>query len=362
MTPNGWLIIDKPLGKTSADVTNRLKFLLKHRYKVKKPKADAAPATYAFPTSKGVKIGHGGTLDPTATGILPIAIGEATKSMAFMLDADKTYEFTVAFGTQTHTDDAAGQPIAHHPHRPTQAEIQAVLAQFTGDIEQIPPAVSALWVEGERAYMLAHKGKLPNLAARGVTVKELNGLSAVLWVEPPSQRDACPENSIFGRQAPSWDHLLPTLPLAAATFIATVSKGTYIRSLARDMASALGTVGHVSMLRRTAHGPFRLAQAVSMEQAEAALQEWASQVRLDEPQKTVQKPTILPVDAGLDDLPAHVVDTAAAKALRFGHGIPLPDAASGCARVYAEEGKPENLVAVVSIANGTAKPQRVFNL
>ncbi|HEX2859327.1 MAG TPA: tRNA pseudouridine(55) synthase TruB [Alphaproteobacteria bacterium] len=211
---DGFLIINKPAGPTSADVTNRLKFLL--------PKING----------KKPKIGHGGTLDPLATGLLPIGIGRATKQLQALLDGPKTYIFTVTFGTQTTTDDTEGPAIATSDIRPTTGQIQAILPQFTGSIEQTPPAFSALKIEGQRAYDVARSGQKVELPARPVTIHSFKML------------ENTPET---------------------ATFEAHVSKGTYVRSLARDIALALDTVGHVSRLERTAHGPFTLQHAVTLD-------------------------------------------------------------------------------------------------
>ena len=210
MTLHGWIIIDKPLGLGSTNVVGWVKRALREA---------GEPKT---------RVGHGGTLDPLATGVLPIAIGEATKLAGHMLDATKAYAFTIAFGAQTDTLDLEGKVIAESDHRPTLNEIQAILPRFTGPIDQVPPAFSALKVDGKRAYALARAGEEVVLKTRSVTVFAL---------------DVTDEGLADG------------LPLAAITLCATVSKGTYIRSLARDRALALGTVGHVTMLRRTKAGP-----------------------------------------------------------------------------------------------------------
>jgi tRNA pseudouridine55 synthase len=221
---DGFLLIDKPAGPSSAQVVARLKRLL--------------------PVKKGpgrTKIGHGGTLDPLATGLLPLGLGKGTRRLQALLEGPKTYRFTVIFGTQTTTDDAEGTPTATSAHRPTAAQIQAILPQFTGLIEQTPPAFSALKVDGQRAYALARQGQTPTLESRPVTIHSLK-----LLPNTPT-----PQN--------------PNIPLTSASFEADVSKGTYIRSLARDLALALGTVGHVGSLVRTRHGPFSLDQAVSLD-------------------------------------------------------------------------------------------------
>ena len=211
---DGFLLINKPAGPTSAQVVNRLKHMLPKNGK------------------KWPKIGHGGTLDPLATGLLPIGIGKATKQLQALLEGPKAYVFTVTFGTQTTTDDTEGTPTAHSENRPTASQIQAILPHFTGQIEQIPPAFSALKIEGKRAYDLAREGKEVTLAPRQITIHSLK--------------------------------MLENTP-DSATFEANVSKGTYIRSLARDLALALQTVGHVGKLERTSHGPFTLQHAVTLD-------------------------------------------------------------------------------------------------
>lgn len=222
-TVHGFYVVYKPVGPTSAGITNRLKWLLK--------KHCGQP--------KGVKIGHGGTLDPLADGLLPIGVGRATKQLQALLEGPKTYTFTLNFGTQTSTDDTEGEVVATSPHRPTEADVQAVLPRFTGEISQQPPAFSALKVDGQRAYKLARAGEEVRLEPRKVTIHSLKLLAY------------SPEKALLE---------------------AEVSKGTYIRALARDIALALGTVGHVTTLTRTRHGPFGPEQAVSYEMLDKALQ------------------------------------------------------------------------------------------
>ncbi|MGH6729012.1 MAG: tRNA pseudouridine(55) synthase TruB, partial [Sphingomicrobium sp.] len=214
MALNGWIILDKPVGLGSTQAVGAVKRALRET---------GEPKT---------RVGHGGTLDPLASGVLPIAIGEATKLAGRMLDATKAYDFTIRFGEQTDSLDLEGKVIATSDVRPAKSEVEAVLARFTGPIEQVPPAFSALKIEGERAYDLARAGKDVELKARQVTIHDLALVSA---------------------------------SAEEATLAATVSKGTYIRSLARDIALALGTVGHVTMLRRTKAGPFTLEQAISLD-------------------------------------------------------------------------------------------------
>lgn len=219
---NGFYLVHKPVGPSSAAVTNRTKWLLKQ---------------LGYP--KGIKIGHGGTLDPLADGLLPIGVGRATKQLQNLLDGPKTYTFTLTFGTATTTDDAEGEPTATSAIRPTQAQIEAILPRFTGPITQIPPAFSALKINGERAYKLARAGEEVQLQPRPVTIHTLKLLK---------------------------------FNIDFALFEASVSKGTYIRTLAKDIAEALGTVGHTTTLTRTVHGPFRLEDAVAHQTLDKALQ------------------------------------------------------------------------------------------
>ena len=295
MTPlHGWLIVDKPLGITSADGVARVKRVLRQ---------------LGYPKTK---IGHGGTLDPLATGVLPIALGEATKLAGRMLDATKAYRFTVAWGTATATDDAEGVVSATSPVRPDAAAIRAALPQFTGPITQTPPVYSALKVDGERAYKLARAGEVVELASRELVIHHF----ALLDAEVDS-----------------------------ATFAVTCSKGTYVRSLARDLALALGTVGHVSMLRRTRAGPFSLDDAITLDKLNAFTQDALEQA-------------VLPLTAGLDDIPAFAVSPEAALALRQGRALPGHPAYHGL--YLATEGLVP--VALVDITSAAIRVVRGFNL
>lgn len=258
MSLHGWIVLDKPLGLSSAQGVAAVKRILR---------------------SVGIRpnsIGHGGTLDPLATGVLPIAIGEATKLAGRMLDASKAYAFTVSWGSATSTDDAEGEVVATSDVRPDVAAIAAVLPHFTGPIDQVPPAYSALKVDGERAYARARAGETFTLATRHVTIHSLELL------------EATPDS---------------------ATFAADVSKGTYIRSLARDIAQALGTHGHVTMLRRTRAGAFRIEDAITLDKFDALVQTRALEQAL------------LPLMAGLDDIPALAIDPDEAAALRQGRRL-----------------------------------------
>lgn len=262
---NGWIILDKPLGLGSTQAVAA----------VKRNCREAGLGK--------VKVGHGGTLDPLATGVLPIALGEATKLTGRMLDASKTYHFTIAFGTQTSGLDAEGEIVATSDVRPTRDQLAAVLDQFRGPIEQIPPAYSAIKIGGERAYDLARKGEVVEMKARGVSIHSLDFLDE-------------------GEANPSADGA----GMDSVTFAAHVSKGTYIRSLARDIALAVETVGHVTMLRRVQAGPFTLEQAISLDKLNAF------------GQGTEQSDVILPLEVGLVDIPALDLSSEAVKAIRQG--------------------------------------------
>jgi tRNA pseudouridine55 synthase len=302
---NGWLIIDKPVGIGSTQVVGAVKRVLRE-------------GGYA-PTKKDMpKVGHGGTLDPLASGILPVALGEATKLAGRMLDASKLYDFTIAFGTQTDGLDAEGAVVATSDVRPTLAEVAAVLPRFTGPIDQVPPAYSAILIDGQRAYDRARRGEVVEMAARRVTVFDLQ---------------------VRGDSASGQ-------PLDSITLTAHVSKGTYIRSLARDIALALGTVGHVAMLRRTRAGPFGLETAISLDK----LADAAKGRSLEE--------LLLPMEAGLDGIPALPLVPDEAKAIAQGRTLFGQSVDDG--EYLAMDGK--RPVALVSVAAGAVSVIRGFNL
>ncbi|GLR48112.1 tRNA pseudouridine(55) synthase TruB [Sphingomonas astaxanthinifaciens] len=285
---SGWIVLDKPVGLGSTQAVSAVKRALRTAGEAK------------------TKVGHGGTLDPLASGVLPIALGEATKLAGRMLDATKTYVFTVAFGTETDTLDLEGTVVATSDHVPTASEVEAVLPRFTGPIAQVPPAYSALKVDGRRAYDLARSGEEVALASRDVTIHELRLISA---------------------------------SGAEATLLANVSKGTYIRSLARDIAQALGTVGHVTMLRRIKAGPFGLEQAISLD----FLDDCAKGGSLDG--------ALLPLQAGLDDIPAFPVTPEEARLLRFGQRLSRVPPTSGL-HLAVEGQTPVALVEGADIVRG----------
>ena len=301
---HGWIILDKPLGLGSTQAVAAVKRNLRSAGFGK------------------VKVGHGGTLDPLATGVLPIALGEATKLCGRMLDASKTYDFTICFGTETSGLDAEGEVVATSDVRPTLDQLQQALAQFTGPIEQIPPAYSAIKIDGKRAYDLARAGEVVEMKSRGVTIYALS----VQQSEPLPPSDA---------------------PLKSITLTADVSKGTYIRSLARDIAYALGTVGHVSMLRRVRAGPFALNGAISLDKLNAF------------GQGAAQEDIILPIEAGLVDIPALDLSPEQARAIQQGRvltGIAMKD---GLHWARDADLRP---IALVENIDGALKTVRGFNL
>jgi tRNA pseudouridine55 synthase len=263
------------------------------------------------------KVGHGGTLDPLASGVLPIALGEATKLAGRMLDATKAYDFTIRFGEETDTLDAEGEVMATSEVRPALERVEAMLPNFTGQIEQAPPAYSALKIGGKAAYARARAGEDVELKPRPVTIHSLSVLE-------PSE-------------VPKVDEI---------TLSATVSKGTYIRSLARDIARALGTVGHVSYLRRTRAGPFSLDQAISLDFLEEAAKARAL------------TRTVLPLTAALDDIPALPVTPDQARLLRHGQMLAGIPAKPGL-QLAILEGTP---VALVEATADGLRVVRGFNL
>ena len=305
---HGWIVLDKPRGLGSTQAVSAVK------------------RAFRAGGHGKVKVGHGGTLDPLATGVLPIAIGEATKLAGSMLDASKAYDFTIGFGAQTDTLDLEGTEIATSDVRPTIEKIEAVLPRFTGLIEQMPPAFSALRVDGKRAYDLAREGETVVLATRLVTVHSLRAFVA-----------SCAESDLARSHEVTKEEV---------TLSATVSKGTYIRSLARDIALALGTVGHVTMLRRTRAGPFGLADAISLDKLDEAAKGGALGLLM------------LPIEAGLDGIPALPLAPEQAVALKQGRvlcGIAVPDGL-----YLAKLG--DTPIALVEAKDREVRVERGFNL
>ena len=251
---HGWLILDKPQGLTSTQSLGKVRRLL-----------------------TGKKAGHGGTLDPLATGILPLAFGEATKLIPYVMDGDKEYEFTIRWGEQRDTDDAEGQVVVTSPARPTAAAIQAALPAFIGVINQIPPRYSAIKIDGERAYDLARDGVQVEMQPRQITIYDLK----LLAVNAPDE----------------------------ARFWVACGKGMYVRSLARDLAVSLGTCGHVTGLRRLRVGPFTLASAISLEKLEELSHNGDAHKAL------------LALRTALDDIPVLPLTASEAQRLRAGQSL-----------------------------------------
>jgi tRNA pseudouridine55 synthase len=287
---NGWVVLDKPYGLTSTQAVSKLKYL----YRAK-------------------KAGHAGTLDPLASGILPIAFGEATKTVPFVQDGEKSYRFTVSWGAETTTDDLEGPVTQSSPLRPQLDEILALLPQFIGEVQQVPPAFSAIKVAGERAYDLAREGEIVELAARTIQVHDLRLISSTT---------------------------------DEAVLEADCGKGTYVRAIARDLGRALGCFGHVSALRRTRVGPFTESDAVALADLETP-EELANALR--------------PVEAGLLEVPCVVVDRTLAARLRRGQSIILRgrDAPIDGMAYASCGGVP---IAFGPVERGELLPSRVFNL
>jgi tRNA pseudouridine55 synthase len=308
---HGWIILDKPLGLGSTTAVSAVKRLLREA---------GEPKT---------KVGHGGTLDPLATGVLPIALGEATKLAGRMLDATKEYDFTIRFGQETNTLDAEGELAASSAVRATVEQVEAVLPRFTGQIEQVPPAFSALKIGGKAAYERVRAGETLEMKSRTVTVHTLR-----VSASPREQR-----NDLTRRRGDAEE-------VEQVTLSAEVSKGTYIRSLARDIAHALGTVGHVTYLRRTRAGPFSLSQAISLD----FLEEAAKARQLTR--------TVLPLTAALDDIPALPVTPDQARLLRHGQRLSGFPAKPGLSLATSDDVP----VALVEASADGLKVVRGFNL
>jgi tRNA pseudouridine55 synthase len=295
---DGWVVLDKPVGMTST-------------YAV-------AAVKRAFAAKKA---GHAGTLDPLASGILPIALGEATKTVPFVMDGRKTYRFTVQWGVETDTDDADGAAVATSDVRPDAAAIRATLPRFTGSIMQAPPKFSAVKIAGERAYDLARAGETVTIEPRPVEVARL------ALVDMP---DA--------------DH---------AAFEAECGKGTYVRALARDLGRALGTRGHVVALRRTAVGPFTEVDAVTLADLPAP----------DEPAPAADMPrSLLPVAVGVAGLPCLTVSRADAARLARGQPVLLRGRDAPLVAGWAAVATEGQLIALVEGVEGELCPRRVFHM
>lgn len=296
---HGWIALDKPEGMGSTQALGKVKWLL-----------------------KAEKAGHGGTLDPLASGLLPIALGEATKTVSYAMDGRKVYRFSVRWGEERTTGDREGEVSAISGHRPGPDEISAILGRFTGDIMQIPPAFSALKIGGERAYDLARAGEPVELAPRPVFIERLSFLDA---------------------RGPDEAH-----------FEAVCGKGTYIRALARDIARALGTAGHVAALRRIEVGPFTQSDMISLEKLE--------EVSHKAPGGNAMEGVLRPIETVLDGIPAQAVTDAEAQRLKQGQKVLLRGANAPIARdavLVTWGGKP---LGICSIEQGSLTPRRLFNL
>ena len=296
---HGWLVLDKPVGVTSTDAVARVKRMF-----------------------QAAKAGHAGTLDPLASGILPIALGEATKTVPFVVDGLKKYRFTVRWGEETGTDDSEGEVLERSDVRPEPADIERLLPDFTGEITQVPPRYSAIKVEGARAYDLAREGDDFQLAARLVQV-----------------------NRLVIMDLPDPDH---------AILEAECGKGTYVRSLARDLGRALGCFGHVCELRRTRVGPFKEDATISLDKLEELSHSAAGQEELDA--------VLEPVETALDDIPALAISGDDAARLTRGQAVLLRgrDAPIFNGPVYATSRG--MLVALGEVKRGELRPKRVFNM
>jgi tRNA pseudouridine55 synthase len=297
---HGWVVLDKPVGMTSTHAVSVVKRLFAAK-----------------------RAGHAGTLDPLASGCLPIALGEATKTVPFLMNSRKFYRFTAHWGEERDTDDSEGRVVASSDERPSQDAIRALLASFTGIIEQVPPRYSAIKVDGERAYDLARNGQIIELASRPVEVHRLD-LTAL----------------------PDPGH---------AIFEAECGKGTYIRALVRDLGRALGCFGHVCALRRVAVGSFGEKTMILLEQLEAICDRAAAG-------EASLADALMPVETALDDIPALAVSQADAARLQKGQAVLLRgrDAPIFRGTVYVTASG--QLVALAEVDRGEIVPKRVFNL
>jgi len=293
---DGWVVVDKPSGIGSTQLLSRVRRLYNAQ-----------------------KAGHAGTLDPMASGVLPVALGEATKTLPFMTDFGKAYDFTISFGTSTDTEDADGVVVATSEKTPSEKEISAVLPALTGDILQVPPAYSAVHVDGKRAYDLARQNKEVSLTARPVRVDSLT------LNDMPDEK--------------------------TARFSVACGTGTYVRSLSRDIVAALGVCGHVTVLRRTKSGKFSLSDTISLEKLETM------------GHSSNEPLPLLPVETVLDDILALAVTEKQAALLANGGFLPVsaffradipPDGTTARARCGGR------LAALVRVCGATIRPARVF--
>ena len=297
---HGWCVLDKPVGMTSTHAVSVVRRLFTAR-----------------------RAGHAGTLDPLASGCLPIALGEATKTVPFVMDGRKRYRFTVRWGEERDTDDAEGRVVQTSAARPSEDDIRALIPRFTGTIAQVPPRFSAVKIEGERAYDLARGGEAVELEARPVEIHRLE------LVETP---DA--------------DHTV---------LAAECGKGTYVRALARDLGRALGCFGHVAALRRTTVGPFDEMDMISLERLESLCHRAAAgEGNLAD--------LLLPIATALDDIPALAVSRADAARLQRGQAVLLRGRDAPMVRGQVSVTVSGQLVALAEVDRGEIVPKRVFNL
>ena len=294
---NGWLVLDKPVGMTSTHAVSVVKRLFQAR-----------------------RAGHAGTLDPLASGLLPIALGEATKTVPFVMDGRKIYRFTVRWGEERDTDDAEGRATEISAERPTAEAIRVLIPRFSGLIEQVPPRFSAVKIGGERAYDLARDGEAVELAPRPIEVHHLE------LVETPD-----PDHSVLAAEC---------------------GKGTYVRALARDMGRALGCFGHVTALRRTAVGPFAEQNAIALETLQ----------RMPPDDPMIAAAALLPVEAGLAALPALRVSSADAGRLARGQAVLLRGRDAPVMEGWVSVSAQGGLVALAQVEKGELRPRRIFNL
>jgi tRNA pseudouridine55 synthase len=297
---HGWVVVDKPIGMTSTHAVSQIKRLFKAK-----------------------RVGHAGTLDPLASGCLPIALGEATKTVPFIVDGRKVYRFTVRFGEERDTDDADGRTTQTSAQRPDADAIRALLPQFTGTIEQVPPAFSAVKVAGERAYDLARDGETVELKSRPVRIDRLTLI-----------------------EMPDADH---------AVLEAECGKGTYVRAIARDLGRALGCFGHIAALRRLSVGPFGEVALISLEQLAALCHRAAAG-------GGNLADALLPVETALDDIPALAVNGADAARLQRGQAVLLRGRDAPILRGTVYITASGQLVALAEVDRGEIVPKRVFNL
>lgn len=290
---SGWVVLDKPVGIGSTQCVGKIKWLY-----------------------QAAKAGHAGTLDPLASGMLPLALGEATRTVPYIMDSSKTYQFTVTWGMETNTDDLEGEAVNTSQKRPSEQDILGLLAKYTGSIKQVPPKYSAIKIDGERAYKLARDGEEVTLEARTVIIERLELV-------------ACNEDS--------------------ATFETLCGKGTYVRSLARDMGRDLGCFGHISELRRTSVGPFLEEDLIPLEKL----------VALEEDLEALDG-ELFTTGTALDELPEIPVTKEQVHRLRLGNSIVLRGADAIVEADEAIAASGSELVAIGKVSRGQFKPKRVF--